>query len=145
MDDFFKIWTGWGGGRKGNEHSGAQDPKSARWYYANGGHAHEGCHSGGSNQCAASDEKNGTGAEVRGYDILKKGNTVGVYGTARDKNQADFWIKNLTYFKRVIVWYDPEKGFDNSVLQLIIERCGPAIQALRGTLGSQIEIGRAHV
>ena len=139
MDDFFKIWTGWGGGRKGNDHSGAQDPKSARWYYANGGHAHEGCHSGGSNQCAASDEKNGTGAEVRGYDILKKGNTVGVYGTARDKNQADFWIKNLTYFKRVIVWYDPEKGFDNSVLQLIIERCGPAIQALRGTLGSQID------
>ena len=138
MDDFFKIWTGWGGGRKGNDHSGAKDPNSARWYYANGGHAHEGCHSGGTNQCDASDG-NGTGAEVRGYDILKKGNTVGVYGTARDKNQADFWIKNLTYFKRVIVWYDPEKGFDNSVLQLIIERCGPAIQALRGTLGSQID------
>ncbi len=138
MDDFFKIWTGWGGGRKGNDHSGAKDPNSARWYYANGGHAHEGCHSGGTKQCDASDG-NGTGAEVRGYDILKKGNTVGVYGTARDKNQADFWIKNLTYFKRVIVWYDPEKGFDNSVLQLIIERCGPAIQALRGTLGSQID------
>jgi len=138
MDDFFKIWTGWGGGRKGNDHSGAKDPNSARWYYANGGHAHEGCHSGGTNQCDASDG-NGTGAEVRGYDILKKGNKVGVYGTARDKNQADFWIKNLTYFKRVIVWYDPEKGFDNSVLQLIIERCGPAIQALRGTLGSQID------
>ncbi len=138
MDDFFKIWTGWGGGRKGNDCSGAQDPQSARWYYANGGHGHEGCHSGGDTQCSNADG-NGTGAEVRGYDIMKKNNTVGVYGTARDKNQADFWIHNLTYFKRVIVWYDPVAGFDNSVVQFIIERCGSAIQAIRGTLGSQIE------
>ncbi len=138
MDDFFKIWTGWGGGRKGNDCSGAKDPQSARWYYANGGHGHEGCHSGDDTQCSNADV-NGTGAEVRGYDIMKKNNTVGVYGTARDKNQADFWIHNLTYFKRVIVWYDPVAGFDNSVVQFIIERCGSAIQAIRGTLGSQIE------
>ena len=138
MDDFFKIWTGWGGGRKVNDCSGAEDPQSARWYYANGGHGHEGCHSGGDTQCSNADG-NGTGAEVRGYDIMKKNNTVGVYGTARDKNQADFWIHNLTYFKRVIVWYDPVAGFDNSVVQFIIERCGSAIQAIRGTLGSQIE------
>lgn len=96
------------------------------------------CHSGGDTQCSNADG-NGTGAEVRGYDIMKKNNTVGVYGTARDKNQADFWIHNLTYFKRVIVWYDPVAGFDNSVVQFIIERCGSAIQAIRGTLGSQIE------
>lgn len=125
MDDFFKIWTGWGGGRKLNEDVSV-DKADARWYYANGGHGHAGCHHEGG-YCSE--------ANVSGFDVQKKDNQVTIYGTAQDINAADFHINNLTYFKRVIVWYDPEKGFDNSAIQLLIERCGPGIKAMRATAG----------
>ncbi len=141
MDGTFKVWTGWGGGIKDNENVnlGNETVTNARWYYVNGGHAHQNC----KGKCEASDH-NGGGAEVRGYDIFRKLANgalpeVGLAATSQDVNEADFNIKNLTYFKRVIVWYDPEQGFSNSALQLIIERMGPAIQAVRGTLGSQID------
>ena len=139
MDGTFKVWTGWGGGLKETELNGSVSTTDARWYYVNGGHSHEHC----KGVCDKSDH-NGGGAEVRGYDIFRKNADgslpeVGLAATAQDVNEADFNIKNLTYFKRVIVWYDPEQGFSNSALQLIIERMGPAIQAVRGTLGSQID------
>lgn len=38
IDGSFKVWTGWGGGIKETENSGAGDPQNARWYYVNGGH-----------------------------------------------------------------------------------------------------------
>ncbi len=129
MDDFFKIWTGWGGGRMLNEGTG-NGLTAARWYYANGGHGHQDCnHAGG--HCAE--------ANVQGFDIMKKDNQVNIYGTDRDISAADFFIDGLTYFKRVIVWYDPAEGFDKAAVQLIIERCGPAIKALRGVKGSEID------
>lgn len=126
MDGTFKVWTGWGGGLKSKEidTTNNDDP---RWYYVNGGHAHE--------HCKGNDEN----AVVRGFDISRKDEHVAVYGTATDVNEADFKINNLTYFKRVIVWYDPARGFDNSVIQLIIERFGPAIKAMRGTYGNEID------
>lgn len=129
MDNFFKIWTGWGGGRKQNEDVSV-NTADARWFYANGGHGHQGCSHEENEKIVYCDEAN-----VSGFDVLKKENKVTIYGTAQDKNAADFHINNLTYFKRVIVWYDPEKGFDNSAIQLIIERCGPAIKAMRVTTG----------
>ena len=129
MDDFFKIWTGWGGGRKPNEDVSV-NKADARWYYANGGHGHAGCNHEEDNKNVYCDQAN-----VRGFDVLKKNNLVTIYGTAQDQPSADFHINNLTYFKRVIVWYDPEQGFDNSAIQLIIERCGPGIKAMRATAG----------
>ena len=129
MDDFFKIWTGWGGGRKPNEDVSV-NKADARWYYANGGHGHAGCNHEEDNKNVYCDQAN-----VRGFDVLKKDNEVTIYGTAQDQPSADFHINNLTYFKRVIVWYDPEQGFDNSAIQLLIERCGPGIKAMRATAG----------
>lgn len=126
MDGTFKVWTGWGGGLKTNEIS-TTDNTDPRWYYVNGGHAHEYCKGGDDH------------AVVRGFDISRTGESVAVYGTAQDVNEADFKINNLTYFKRVIVWYDPAKGFENSVIQFIVERFGPAIKAVRGTMGNEID------
>lgn len=134
MDGTFKVWTGWGGGLKNVENTDNDNNTDARWYYVNGGHGHANC----KGACSYHDN-NGYASEIRGYDILRKGGTVGLFGTKQDVNQADFSIANLTYFKRVIVWYDPKKGFDNSAVQLIIERLGPAIQAVRGELGSEID------
>ena len=121
MSGAFKVWTGWGGGIKKNEHAGV-DNGDARWYFVNGGHG-----------------KDNTKYNVNGYDITT-GKEACVYGTYQDKPGADFNIPKLTYFKRVIVWYDPDKKFENaSAIQLIREQFGPQIQAFRGTLGHQID------
>lgn len=120
IDGSFKVWTGWGGGIKETENSEAADPESARWYYVNGGHG-----------------KEKTEYPIKGYDITstKADDVIAIYGTKRDVNGADFKVSdagNPVYFKRVIVWYDPSKeDFDNSAIQLIIEKCGPNIKAFR--------------
>lgn len=116
IDGEFKVWTGWGGGRKVNEHSGAKkdDENNPRWYYVNGGHGEQSWK-----------------MPIKGEDLF--GGKAHLYGTKRDINAADFKIEKQTYFKRVIVWYDPSSNdFDNSAIQLIIENCGPNIKAFRG-------------
>lgn len=118
ISDAFKVWTGWGGGRKVNEYSGASDAdkKNPRWYYVNGGHFEA--------------DKN---YSIAGSDLSQSNKKVNLYATKRDVAGANFKVDNLTYFKRVIVWYDPsDKDFDNSAIQLIIENCGPNIKAFRG-------------
>lgn len=122
IDGSFKVWTGWGGGIKETENSGAGDPQNARWYYVNGGHGVV-----------------GTDYPIKGYDITstKADDVIAIYGTKRDVNGADFKVSDggkPVYFKRVIVWYDPsEKDFQNSAIQLIIEKCGPNIKAFRNS------------
>ncbi len=133
----FKIWTGWGGNRQADESIDEVEwkdsdgntvvPVDARWFYENGGHAHE-----------------GWSHAVLGADPTD-GGTLNVYGTGRDVNQANFMIYTTdasgnevyasepVYFKRIILWYDPDKGFTNSVVQLITESYGPQIQAYRKT------------
>ncbi|MCC8175432.1 MAG: hypothetical protein LIO91_03260 [Bacteroidales bacterium] len=133
----FKIWTGWGGNRQADESIDESEwkdddnnitvPVDARWFYENGGHAHE-----------------GWSHAVLGADPTD-GGTLNVYGTGRDVNQANFMIYTTdangnevyasepVYFKRIILWYDPDKGFTNSVVQLITEAYGPQIQAYRKT------------
>lgn len=118
IDGEFKVWTGWGGGQKRNEDTGASqgdgDYKNARWYFVNGGHGEPGYK-----------------MPVKGEDLY--GGKAHLYGTTRDVNAADFKIEKQTYFKRVIVWYDPSSNdFNNSAIQLIIENCGPNIKAFRG-------------
>lgn len=118
ISDAFKIWTGWGGGRKVNEYSGPSDAdkNNPRWYYVNGGHFQ-----------ADNDYS------ITGSDLSQSNKKVNLYATKRDVAGANFKVDNLTYFKRVIVWYDPSsKDFDNSLIQLIIENCGPNIKAFRG-------------
>lgn len=118
ISDAFKIWTGWGGGRKVNEYSGPSDAdkNNPRWYYVNGGHFQ------------ADNEYS-----ITGSDLSQSNKKVNLYATKRDIAGANFKVDNLTYFKRVIVWYDPSsKDFDNSLIQLIIENCGPNIKAFRG-------------
>lgn len=118
ISDAFKVWTGWGGGRKVNEYSGASDAdkKNPRWYYVNGGHFQ-----------ADNDYS------IAGSDLSQSNKKVNLYATKRDVAGANFKVDNLTYFKRVIVWYDPSSNdFDNSLIQLIIENCGPNIKAFRG-------------
>ena len=122
MDGSFKVWTGWGGGIKETENSEAADPNNARWYYVNGGHGVE-----------------KTEYTIKGYDITstEADDEIAIYGTKRDVNGADFKVSaagNPVYFKRVIVWYDPsEQDFQNSAIQLIIEKCGPNIKAFRNS------------
>ncbi len=122
IDGSFKVWTGWGGGIKETENSGAADPESARWYYVNGGHGVENYQ-----------------YPIKGYDITstKADEVIAIYGTKRDVNGADFKVSDggkPVYFKRVIVWYDPsEEDFQNSAIQLIIEKCGPNIKAFRNS------------
>ncbi|MDY3858721.1 MAG: hypothetical protein SO006_07695, partial [Muribaculaceae bacterium] len=76
---------------------------------------------------------------IKGYDITstKADNVIAIYGTKRDVNGANFKVSdagNPIYFKRVIVWYDPsEEDFQNSAIQLIIEKCGPNIKAFRNS------------
>lgn len=125
MDGSFKVWTGWGGGLKKNEQSGAKgdDYNNARWYYVNGGHG-----------------QGGKTHDVEGFDIDCGGKNVKVYGTYQDVDGADFNVNKLTYFKRVIVWYDPDKKFNGaSAVQLIREMFGPQIKAFRGEYGHQID------
>ena len=125
MDGSFKVWTGWGGGLKKNEQSNASgdDAGNARWYYVNGGHG-----------------QGGNKHDVEGFDINCGGKDVKVYGTYQDVDGADFNIDKLTYFKRVIVWYDPAKKFNGaSAVQLIREMFGPQIKAFRGEYGHQID------
>ena len=124
IDGSFKVWTGWGGGIKETENSGAEgsDNDSARWYYVNGGHGVE-----------------NKDYLIKGYDITstKADEVIAIYGTKRDVNAANFKVSdagNPIYFKRVIVWYDPsEQDFQNSAIQLIIEKCGPNIKAFRNS------------
>lgn len=122
MDGSFKVWTGWGGGIKETENSGAEGPENARWYYVNGGHGVK-----------------KTQYPIKGYDITstKADEVIAIYGTKRDVDGADFKVSDggkPVYFKRVIVWYDPsEEDFDNSAIQLIIEKCGPNIKAFRNS------------
>ncbi|MCC8038078.1 MAG: hypothetical protein LIP02_08110 [Bacteroidales bacterium] len=131
----FKIWTGWGGNRQadesisdsewlGSDNSGTI-PVDARWFYENGGHGNY-----------------GVSKPVLGGDPTED-SCLNVYGTARDVNQANFMIytKDASgnevyatepmFYKRIILWYDPDKGFSNSVVQLITEAFGPQIQAFR--------------
>lgn len=133
----FKVWSGWGGGTKKNEFIGdsselygingdASSVNVARWYYVNGGHG-----------------TSKTKKPITASDLLSKNASVQLYGTSQDRDGANFELSNLTYFKRVIVWYDPsdvlEHGFDNSVIQLIVEKLGPNIKAFPGAKGHQID------
>lgn len=122
MEGAFKVWSGWGGNTKRNE--AGTDAKNeddwknaARWYYDNGGHS-----------------KQKTQHAVNGYDYKEAtsaDNPVMVYGTTRDVDGADYNLEARTYFKRVLLWFDPNGGFDNSAIQFIIEKYGPNIQAFR--------------
>jgi len=147
MDGYFKIWTGWGGGRKQADKVELADPQNSRWNNINGGHGHQKCHVGtgsgpypyGCDRQPDDDPFNaGARDEIRGFDITRQGENAGVYPLFMNIDGGDFFIKDLTYFKRVIVWYDPEKGLNNSVVQLLVERGGPAIKAMKGVLGSEI-------
>lgn len=124
----FKVWTGWGGGLKKNEatNPGTDDAERCRWNFVNGGHAQK--------------MKN---RPVFGSDIIgANGDDALLYATYRDVDGANFQVDDLTYFKRVIVWYDPSsEDFNNSVIQLIVENLGPNIKATRDPqVGSQINL-----
>lgn len=107
----FKVWSGWGGNIKRFDDVGDGNQEHAeRWNYENGGHSH-----------AANETVTGNDPSV--------GGTVTVYGMNRDVNDANFKIDGMTYFSRVILWYAPDKGMANSVLQLIRANYGPNIQA----------------
>lgn len=116
----FKVWTGWGGGKKANEGVQVNDPDSPRWYYVNGGHG----------QGRYSDILPVVHS-IQGYDLTQPGVSATVYGTRRDKDGANFKVDDLTYFKRVIVWYNPDNDFEESVIQLVVEKFGPNIKAMR--------------
>ncbi len=119
----FKVWTGWGGASSLNE--GNQDKDQARWFTQNGGHNGENTKYG-----------------VTSYDLSM--GTTQVYGTKRDKYAADFRIvetatddanpqaaSEMQFYKRAILWYNPNVGFNGSVLQFVKEVDGPQIQAQR--------------
>ncbi len=119
----FKVWTGWGGASSLNE--GNQDKDQARWFTQNGGH---------------NGDKTKYG--VTSYDLSM--GTTQVYGTKRDKYAADFRIvetatddanpqaaSDMQFYKRAILWYNPNVGFNGSVLQFVKEVDGPQIQAQR--------------
>ena len=120
----FKIWAGWGGNLKRGDD--VQDWKNetddkegienaARWFYENGGH-------GFGNQ-----EKEVAGSAALDSEKAK------VYATRRDVNAADFKVPALRYYPRVILWYNPDDGFDQSVIQLVRPGVGPNIQAFYNT------------
>ena len=117
LDGEFKLWTGWGGNMKiyNDVDDGSYDT-AEQWFFENGGHQ----------------QANAT-KTVRGYDVTKEGGIVTVYPTRRDREQANFKINGMTYYSRVILWYNPDQtnqgGFENSVLQLVRAQFGPNIQA----------------
>lgn len=126
----FKVWTGWGGGKKENEGVTLDDPQNPRWYYVNGGHGQ-----------GKFGETLPVVHSIQGYDVTQPGVSATVYGTRRDKDGANFKVDNLTYFKRVIVWYNPDEDFEKSVIQLIVEKFGPNIKAMRNPdSGSTIDL-----
>ena len=103
----FKVWTGWGGADKTQDGSNSNSGE-ARWYYANGGHHTE-----------SADWK------------ISASKTI-YYGTAQDKNEADFSLGDDRIFARYVkVWWNPSEGFDGSFLQLITEQGGPQISCER--------------
>ena len=113
LDGEFKLWTGWGGNMKiYNDVSDGVYDTAEQWFYENGGH-----------------QTINYSRVVRGFDVTTNGGTVTVYPTRRDREQANFKIDGMTYYSRVILWYNPDYGFENSVLQLVRAQFGPNIQA----------------
>ncbi|MEZ3591008.1 MAG: T9SS type A sorting domain-containing protein [Muribaculaceae bacterium] len=125
MRGAFKIWTGWGGSAQGYQGCDPGDAKDkARWYYRNGGHYYK----DNDRVIYGSDSKSPI-----------------YFATANDRSAADFAVGvehndgkptggNLgdndgvrTYFKRIELWWDPNSGFDNSVLFAYQEAGGPNI------------------
>ncbi len=106
----FKVWTGWGGANKQHdEYNGDDgDARNARWYYDNGGHA------------------------TSGTDWSISANPNTFYATQRDVNGADYSLGDKRIFARYVkLWWDPNKGFDGSFIQLITEDGGPQITCKR--------------
>ncbi len=109
----FKVWAGWGGNIKAYDGVGDGDSESAeRWNYENGGH-----------------NQQNTDYVISGSDATNKGGKVNVYGMTRDMNGANFKINGMTYYDRVILWYNPDDGIHKSVLQLVQSTYGPNIRA----------------
>lgn len=113
LDGEFKLWTGWGGNMKiyNDVDDGSYDT-AEQWFFENGGH-----------------HQTNTTKTVRGFDVAQDGGTVTLYPTRRDREQANFRINGMTYYSRVLLWYNPAEGFENSVLQLVRAQYGPNIQA----------------
>lgn len=106
MQGEFKVWTGWGGANK--YHDGSNTNKSdARWNYDNGGH-----------------EKEGADWSITAADNV-------YYMTKRDINGADYKLDKRIFARYVRLWWDPSEGFDNSLIQLIVEEGGPQISCAR--------------
>ncbi|MCC8038916.1 MAG: hypothetical protein LIP02_12435 [Bacteroidales bacterium] len=138
LDGDFKVWTGWGGASSTNEWSSKGGTDVARWFTQNGGHG----------RARNDDDLKNTSDPTSTYGVastdLESGKTY-VYGTKRDIYGADFRIitdptnTNLRptaasekqYYKRVLLWYNTDQGFENSVLQFISELDGPQIRAMR--------------
>ena len=103
----FKVWTGWGGANK--KHDGS-DHKfiDARWNYDNGGH------------------------EWDNNDWLISAAKNTYYMTKRDNPGADYSLGNDRVFARYVkLWWNPDQGFDGSLIQIITEFGGPQIQCKR--------------
>lgn len=113
LEGQFKLWTGWGGNMKiYNDVDDGKYDTAEQWFFENGGH-----------------QTINLAREVKGYDVSVNGANVTVYPTRRDREQANFNIPQMTYYSRVILWYNPDQGFENSVLQLVRAQYGPNIQA----------------
>lgn len=117
----FKVWAGWGGNLKCSDNVGDGTAENdARWFYENGGHGYK-----------------ETKKDVEGYPVLEGNKNVNVYATCRDVNGADFNLKSLRYYPRVILWYNPSEGFNASAIQLVRPGVGPNIQAFYNTAGKK--------
>lgn len=147
----FKIWTGWGGSSVDGQGNGSKS-NAALWFDRNGGH------------------------QIKNHDRVVYGtpdNNMTYFKTYNNIGAADFAIGvehnngvatdvandggttgnlgdddgTLVFLKRIELWWDPEKGFDNSVLYFEKELGAPVIRIDRmskTTLGYSYKIQDAN-
>jgi len=119
----FKIWTGWGGNPKSSDVSdGSSD---ARWFVINGGPQEKKVNNEVVATVAPLSDINVGAANSQPMNLLYKDQGPGSnYKTHNGTNGGE-----LTYYNRIVLWYNNKGGIENSFVMFIQEDAAPAIKA----------------
>ena len=141
MRGAFKLWTGWGGAARA--YSGANfnqnddgTVKGALWNYRNGGHGIKNVDRLAYGSPNAAKVMFATYNDVGSDDFAVSANLTdaekasGIKAGVSEGGVAGQFTDGdgtRTYFKRIELWWDRDKGFDNSVIRFYQQAGGPAI------------------
>ena len=135
MRGAFKLWTGWAGSIK--TYSGSDNAEAvSQWNYRNGGHGIKNVDRLAYGSPNASKVMFATFNDVGSDDFAVSANLTdaekasGIKAGVSEGGVAGQFTDGdgtRTYFKRIELWWDRDKGFDNSVIRFYQQAGGPAI------------------